>query len=90
MMTPDLALQLTRDMLWTALWVGAPIIGASMVVGLVISIFQVVTQVQEMTLTFVPKLLVIFFVMLVAGSWMLATLLTYSARLITSIPNLIN
>ncbi|WP_029920457.1 flagellar biosynthesis protein FliQ [Nevskia soli] len=88
-MTPDLALQLARDMLWTALLVGAPVIGASMLVGLLISIFQVVTQVQEMTLTFVPKLLVIFFVLLTAGSWMLSTLLSYSARLISSIPSLI-
>lgn len=89
-MTPDLALQLSRDMLWTALIIGAPVIGASMAVGLVISIFQVVTQIQEMTLTFVPKLLVIFFVLLVAGGWMLSTLLSYAARLISSIPGLIH
>jgi len=89
-MTPDLALQLTREMLWTALMVGAPVIGASMVVGLLISVFQVITQVQEMTLTFVPKLLVIFFVMLAAGGWMLSTLLSYSSRLIASIPSLIH
>lgn len=88
-MTPDFALQLGKEMLWTALTIGAPVIGASMAVGLVVSIFQVVTQIQEMTLTFVPKLIVIFFVLLAAGSWMLATLVAYATQLYSSIPTLI-
>lgn len=69
--------------------IGAPIIGASMLTGLLVSIFQVVTQVQEMSLTFVPKLVTIFFVILVFGSWMLARLMAYSAHLLQSIPSLI-
>jgi flagellar biosynthetic protein FliQ len=89
-MTPDLALELCRQMMWTAMLVGAPVIGASMLTGLVISIFQVVTQVQEMSLTFVPKLVVIFFVILAAGGWMLSKLVTYSANLFQSIPSLIH
>lgn len=89
-MTPDLALQLSKDLLWTALIVSAPVIGAAMLVGLIVSVFQVVTQIQEMTLTFVPKLLVIFFVLLVGGGWMLSVLMTYSIRLFSSIPALIH
>ncbi len=88
-MTADLALQLAKDMMWTALLVSAPVIGASMVVGVVISILQVVTQIQEMTLTFVPKLLTIFFVMMVGGGWMLSVLLTYATKLYANIPALI-
>jgi flagellar biosynthetic protein FliQ len=89
-MTPDLALELFRQMMWTAVLVAAPIIGASMLTGLVVSIFRVVTQVQEMSLTFVPKLIVIFFVMLGAGGWMLSKLISYSGGLIHNIPNLIH
>ncbi len=88
-MTPDLALELGRQMLWTAMMIGSPIIISSMLTGLLVSIVQVVTQVQEMSLTFVPKLIVIFFVLLLFGSWMLAKLMTYSTLLIESIPSLI-
>jgi len=89
-MTTDTALQLMHQMLWTALWVAGPIIAVSLVVGLLVSAFQVVTQLQEMTLTFVPKLVAIFFTLLVGGGWMLSKLVNYSAKLIASIPQLIH
>jgi len=89
-MTTDVAVQLMHQMLWTALWVGAPIIGVSMVVGLLVSVFQVVTQLQEMTLTFVPKLIAIFFTLLIGGAWMLEKLVNFSAKLIANIPQLIH
>lgn len=88
-MTSDLALALSQEMLYTALLIGAPIIGFSMLVGLLVSIFQVVTQIQEMTLTFVPKLLVIFFVLVTLGSWMLSILLEFATALISNIPTYI-
>jgi flagellar biosynthetic protein FliQ len=88
--TQDGALQLVREMLWTAMLVGAPVIGVAMLVGLVVSVLQVVTQIQEMTLTFVPKLVAIFFVLLLAGGWMLSRLVAYSAALIADIPQLIH
>ena len=88
-MTADLALELTRHMLWTAMLVGAPIIGASLLTGLIVSVFQVVTQVQEMSLTFVPKLIVIFFVLLFCGSWMLAKMMGFSQHLLETIPSLV-
>lgn len=89
-MTQDLALQLTRDMLWTAMMIGAPIIGVATVVGLVVSILQVITQIQEMTLTFVPKLIAVFFVLLIGGGWMLSRLVGYGEKLIAQIPQLVH
>jgi flagellar biosynthetic protein FliQ len=76
-------------MLFVGLMVGAPVIGASMLAGIVISIFQVVTQIQESSLTFVPKLLVIYLVLMLFGAWMLARLVEYSAHLFRSIPTLV-
>ncbi len=89
-MTPDLAFGLSREMLWVAARVAGPIIVTSMAVGLVISIFQVVTQIQEMTLTFIPKLFAIFLLLLLAGPWMLATLVEFGVAIISGIPNYIN
>lgn len=89
-MTIDTALQLLHGMLWTALLVGAPLIGVSMAVGLLISIFQVVTQIQEMTLTFVPKLLAVFFVLLIGSGWILSKLVSYTVKLYVGIPQLLH
>jgi flagellar biosynthetic protein FliQ len=81
--TTDLALQLMGEMLLTALFITAPILLPVMIVGLVISILQVVTQVQEMTLTFVPKIVVVFIAVVVFGPWMLRKLLAFTAAAIT-------
>lgn len=85
-MTPDLALALTDDMLWTAILVALPVLGLSMLVGLVISIVQVVTQVQEMSLTFVPKVLTVAFTLVAFGPWMLRTVTEYARATIANIP----
>lgn len=82
-----MAVFLIEDMLWTALKIGAPILGTALIVGLLISILQVVTSIQEMTLTFVPKILAIVFVILTMGAWMLAVLMEYATQLITNIPS---
>jgi flagellar biosynthetic protein FliQ len=87
-MHPDLALQLLRDLLWTGLKVCGPLLVFTMLIGLVISVLQVVTQVQEMSLTFVPKLLVACICMAVFGSWMLRVLMQFSTRLWGGIPSL--
>ncbi|AJQ92728.1 MULTISPECIES: flagellar biosynthetic protein FliQ [Gynuella] len=88
-MSIDFALVLTSDMLWVAIKIAAPILGLTMAVGLLISLFQVVTQLQEMTLTFIPKLAVAVFVLIAFGGWMLTTLVDYARTLIASIPNLL-
>ncbi len=85
-MTGDLALQMMGDMLVAALVIGAPILGLSMLVGLLISILQVVTQIQEMSLTFIPKVVTVVATMFIFGPWMLRKLLTYSAAVIGGIP----
>jgi flagellar biosynthetic protein FliQ len=72
-------LALARQSLLVALEVGAPILGVSLVVGIVVSLIQAVTQVNEMTLTFVPKLIGVFVAMLIFGPWMMSTLLDFSA-----------
>lgn len=86
-MTPDLALQLMADMLLAALLVSAPILGFSMLVGLGISILQVVTQIQEMSLTFVPKIVTVVVTIILFGPWMLRKLLAYSSGVIANIPS---
>ncbi|MBI5948330.1 MAG: flagellar biosynthesis protein FliQ [Chloroflexi bacterium] len=80
-MNEAVVLGLARESLMVALLVGAPILGISLVIGVVVSIFQAVTQVNEMTLTFVPKLIGVFVAMLIFGPWMLETLLNFSAGL---------
>ena len=72
-MDADTAMQMLAEMLIAAAKISAPILLVTLAVGLVISILQVVTQVQEMTLTFIPKLLAVGVVCLMLGGWMLAT-----------------
>jgi flagellar biosynthesis protein FliQ len=85
-MRADIALQMLGDLFWTGLLVCAPVLGLTMLVGLLISVLQVVTQVQEMSLTFVPKLVVAAMSLVVFGPWMLRTLSAFSVRLWTGIP----
>lgn len=86
-MTPDLALQLMGDMLFAGLLIGAPILGFSMLVGLLVSIVQVVTQIQEMSLTFVPKIVAVVATVVVLGPWMLRKLLAYASGVLAHIPS---
>jgi flagellar biosynthetic protein FliQ len=83
----DMALTMTSDMLWTAIKLAAPLIGVTTLVGLLVSILQTVTQIQESSLTFVPKLIAAAAVLLVLGGWMLSVLSDYAIRLIGNIPN---
>jgi flagellar biosynthesis protein FliQ len=87
-MHADLALRMLGDLFWTGLLVCAPVLGLTLVVGLAISILQVVTQVQEMSLTFIPKLVVAAISLVVFGPWMLKTLALFSTRLWTGIPSM--
>ena len=89
LMTSDLALQLLADLFWTGLLVCLPILGITMLVGLVISILQVITQIQEMSLSFEPKLMTAALVSVVLGPWMLRKMTVFTTRLWTSIPNLV-
>jgi flagellar biosynthetic protein FliQ len=88
-MTPEVSLHLFAQLLWRAVVVSAPLLLTVLLVGLLISIFQVVTQIQEMSLSFVPKLLASVVILVVAGPWMLGQLVWYSSALIRSIPALV-
>lgn len=85
-MHADLALKMMSDLFWTGLLICLPLLGLTMLVGIVISVIQVVTQVQEMSLTFVPKLFAAGVVMIVAGPWMLRKLTQFTVHLWSSIP----
>lgn len=87
-MHSDLALKMTADLFWTGLLVCLPVLGITMVVGLVLSVLQALTQVQEMSLAFVPKLLAAGMAMVAFGPWMLRTLCAFTASLWTRIPML--
>lgn len=68
-MTPDIVIDIAREAIWLIIKVSAPMLIVSLIVGLVISVFQTITSIQEQTLTFVPKLLAIFTVLLLCGAW---------------------
>jgi len=87
-MGADRALSLLNHMLWTAALVSAPILATILVVGVIISILQVATQIQEMTLTYVPKLVVTAALMIFLGSWMMGQLTQFARELLASIPTL--
>jgi flagellar biosynthetic protein FliQ len=88
-MTPELVINIVQNALFMLIVISAPILGISLVVGLLVSILQAATQINEMTLTFIPKLLAMFVVLLVAGPWMLNTLMDYTIRLFNSIPGVV-
>jgi flagellar biosynthetic protein FliQ len=84
-MTPDAVLLLARDSGIVLLYVAIPVLGAGLVTGVVVSIFQAVTQVQEASLSFVPKLAAILLVLAFLGHWMLAQLVGYTVTLFSSL-----
>ncbi|MCB1764774.1 MAG: flagellar biosynthesis protein FliQ [Candidatus Competibacteraceae bacterium] len=88
-MTPETIITLGQRGLELAILVSAPMLLTGLVVGVLISMFMAATQINEMTLTFVPKLLAVATVLLLAGSWMLGLLVDFTETLFREIPNLI-
>ena len=88
-MSPQEVLTVGQDALGVMLAVGAPMLIAALVVGLAVSVVQAATQINEMTLSFIPKLLALVATLVVAGPWMLDTLVGYTRQLFLSIPNLV-
>lgn len=88
-MTPEIVLQIGNHALWMAILMAAPILLVALLVGLVIGMVQAATQIQEMTLSFIPKLLGVVLVLVVAGPWMLATMVEWFRELVLDIPLLI-
>jgi flagellar biosynthetic protein FliQ len=88
-MTPESIISIGQQSLLVLLMISAPMLLAALGVGLIVSVFQAATQINEMTLSFIPKLVAVFVTMVVAGPWMMATLIDYIRRLYTQIPTLI-
>ncbi len=82
-------IDIAQNALKITLYVSAPLLGLSLVVGLIVSIFQATTQIQEQTLSFIPKILSVIVAIAVFGSWMLNTLVEYTTELYESIVQLI-
>ena len=87
-MTENIVLTVVKDAIQTAIMVSAPILLVATVVGLIISIFQATTQIQEQTLTFVPKLLAVALIGLLMGSWMLHVMVDFTTRIFELIANI--
>lgn len=88
-MTSQFVLTMGRDALTLLLMIALPVLGVVMAVGLLVSIFQAVTQIHEATLAFVPKLVAAVVVFTIAGPWMISTLVDYLRRTIESIPSVV-
>jgi flagellar biosynthetic protein FliQ len=87
--TPESVMTMGRDAMGVTLMVGAPLLLAALGVGLVVSIFQAATQISEPTLSFIPKLIGVFIVLMVAGPWMLTVMLDYTRQVLTSLPGIL-
>ncbi|MBI5900944.1 MAG: flagellar biosynthesis protein FliQ [Rhodocyclales bacterium] len=88
-MTPTTVIEIGRGAVEITLMISAPLFLAALVTGLVISIFQAATQINESTLSFVPKLIAIFVTLVLAGPWMITLMTDYMRRLYESIPGII-
>ncbi|PXW22364.1 flagellar biosynthesis protein FliQ [Paraburkholderia caballeronis] len=87
-MTPETVMTLAHEAMYVALLLAAPLLLVSLVVGLIVSLFQAATQINETTLSFIPKLVAVAVTLVIAGPWMLSTLLDYMRHMFNSIPSL--
>ena len=88
-MTPDMVIKLAEQSIYTIIIIAAPMLLIALGVGLLVSVFQAMTQIQEQTLAFIPKILAVFIALVVFGPWMLTTLLDYTRNLFQSLPRII-
>jgi len=88
-MTPEETLTLLNNALWITVIISAPILLSVLAIGIFVGMFQAATQINEQTLSFIPKLMVLFLTLLLAGPWMLGTLSNYVTNLIINIPTLL-
>jgi len=88
-MNPQTVVNIGQSALEITLLMSAPMLLSALVVGLVVSIFQAATQINEMTLSFIPKMIAIFAALLISGPWLITLMTDYMRRLITSIPSMV-
>mgnify|MGYP001560962333 CR=1 FL=1 len=89
-MSSDLTIQIGRDALYMVMLISAPMLGLGLLVGVMVSIFQATTQIQEQTLAFIPKIIAVFVAILVFGPWMLSLLVDYTREIFLSMPTMIH
>ena len=85
-MTPEFVIQFAKQAILLTIYLSMPMLGLGLIAGLVVSVFQAVTQIQEMTLTFVPKIIAVFLGLLFAAPWMLEELTSFTANVLTNLP----
>ncbi len=89
-MTPEMVTTIGQQALWVTMMVAGPLLLSALAVGLLVGMFQAATQINEMTLSFIPKLLVLVLALVVAGPWMLSVISNYTVALMGRIPALIS
>ncbi|WDP89801.1 MAG: flagellar biosynthesis protein FliQ [Desulfobacter sp.] len=85
-MTPEFVIEFAKTAIMMTIYLSMPMLGLGLIAGLAISIFQAVTQIQEMTLTFVPKIIAVFLGLLFAAPWMLEEITSFTANILANIP----
>ncbi len=88
-MTPETVTTIGQQALWTTMLISAPLLLSALAVGLLVGIFQAATQINEMTMSFIPKLLVLVGALILAGPWMLSVIVSYTQRVFEQIPTLV-
>ena len=89
-MTPETVTTIGQQALWVTMLISAPMLVSALAVGLLVGMFQAATQINEMTMSFIPKLLVLVLAIVAAGPWMLGVIVNYTRELMFSIPSLIS
>ena len=88
-MTPESVMTMGRTAMEITLLVSAPLLLIALIIGLIVSIFQAATQINEATLSFIPKLVGVFITLVIAGPWMLSVMIDYMRQVFTGIPNMV-
>jgi len=89
-MTPETVTTIGQQALWVTMMIASPMLLSALAVGLMVGMFQAATQINEMTLSFIPKLLVLVLSLVLAGPWMLSVIINYTRQLMEQIPSLIS
>jgi flagellar biosynthetic protein FliQ len=88
-MTPEVVTTIGQEALWVTMLIAGPLLLSALAVGLLVGMFQAATQINEMTMSFIPKLLVLVLALILAGPWMLSIITNYTVQLFAQIPSLI-
>ena len=89
-MTPETVITLGQQALWVTMMLASPLLLSALAIGLLVGMFQAATQINEMTMSFIPKLLVLVAALVIAGPWMLGVIVNYTRQLMEQIPSLIS